>query len=189
MSLPPPMQYDDHSPFTQSATGLLNHAQVISDVLSWMPRRIMPAPGQQPVHGSSAPQRYGGRIFYPTDTVDQAERADIGSGFIEAYRFAASVRRRRSEPVEPLDLTSGDEFGGPSVDGSDGSETEDPFGLGEPRTVYSAAMVAAMINRDRGIGAALNGLTNIPGTSLAEFVRRVDVSNRRASQRGRPRHP
>lgn len=190
MALPPPMEAVDplqmvagfggHSiPFTQ--------AQAISDVLSWLPRRVG-AEGQRAIDGgwprnhansplASALGGYGGgggRAFY----TDEGGAVDLGSVFIAAYRDAASMRRRRGEP---MDLTRDDhgESGTPNT-----ANTANDANDANVANVANVAFLAIMLARDEGIGHALDGLINLPNTPLATFARRVNGARRAGELRG-----
>ena len=128
MSLPPPMISHApgvgvwHDAFVSTPGG---EAQVRADFLSWLPRRVG-LNGQRVIDGgvpspvSSGAGSYGmgwgGRIFYPVDVADDGVSADLGNGFIEAYRAAASGRRRRSEPIDTVVIEEEDPVPIPSVE-------------------------------------------------------------------------
>lgn len=180
MSLPPPMISHApgvgvwHDAFVSTPGG---EAQVRADFLSWLPRRVG-LNGQRVIDGgvpspvSSGAGSYGmgwgGRIFYPVDVADDGVSADLGNGFIEAYRAAASGRRRRSEPIDTVVIEEEDPVPIPSV--------ESPI-----NALHDTAMAALL--GDQGIGAALHGLTNLHSVSVIDFAHRVQGA-RRAAQRG-----
>lgn len=174
ISLPPPMEIPS---WLLSMGGSINHrhgTMHVPDVLGWLPRRVLPD-GQRIIDGAGANTGvltsiaggYGGRAFYPIDPVEDAPPADLAGGFIAAYQLAAAERRRRSEP---LDL---------AIDAAADADDE------------LSGVEAAFLARfppDPRIEAALDGLTNLPGTSVIDFAQRVQGAYRRAAQRGRATH-
>lgn len=171
MSVPDPMHMTG---FPSSAGGRIS----VPDFLSWLPRRVSghEVPGRRFTvvaadhPAASAAGAYGGRVFYP-DESELVEPAPRGpASFLLGFRAASASRRSRSNMVmlqnpvsgvsilsEPIDLTASDDEAVPAA--------------AVPDTSADAALAAIM--SDEGIGAALDGLRNLPGMSAHEFARRV----------------
>lgn len=177
MQLPPPIT-DYGFGFRGTDSGTLHpHPNggfvTISNILSWLPRRVG-ANGQRTVDGSRPSRVFvtrhefathgrGNQVFYPMDTV---EDSDLNGGFVSAYQIAAADRRQRAQPA-----TAG---GTGDVLSDDDDSVAPPPASRLPRedTRHDAAL-AVLLGRDEGIGAALDGLTDLTASSVVDFAQRV----------------